>query len=78
MSNTMQEQNSNTISGWDEAITRAEAEIYKMENYVRRLKAAKWVFLESKEQGLPWPGSVKAMLRDFNEKAGTAKKAIPA
>jgi hypothetical protein len=57
MSNTKSTQNSNTqeISGWDEAIARAESEIVKMKRHLMRVKAAKSVFLKSKKLGMPWP-----------------------
>lgn len=78
MRNTLQAKNSNTrsstISSWDEAIAAVEVELSKMQAYIARLKAAKWVFVRNKTNGLTWPGSVQEMLNKFDAGLAEQKK----
>lgn len=77
-STTVKHKSDTTLSGWDEAISRVDSEIEKMERYLIRLKAAKKTFQLSKREGMEWPGSIRGFVNKLAGKAGTAKEAVPA
>jgi hypothetical protein len=78
MHHTSQEENSTTLAGWDEAISRVDSEIERMDKYLTRLKATRKTFILSKDQGIKWPGSVREVVNTLKGKAGTDSASIPA
>ncbi|MBZ5521765.1 MAG: hypothetical protein LAP21_05950 [Acidobacteriia bacterium] len=69
MSRQKYKQNLSELQGWEMAIAQTEKQLRESRSKVARLMASLQTFKEGKISGKPWPG---------DEKAGTAKEAIPA
>ncbi|HWZ43413.1 MAG TPA: hypothetical protein VNW97_08035 [Candidatus Saccharimonadales bacterium] len=68
------------LASWDDAIAAADAELKETRQRAQRLKAAKAAFADLRDAGDLWPGSIANLAAQLNgqNKAGTAKEAIPA
>jgi hypothetical protein len=69
----------NSVSSWEDAISRMDAELAKIKKRAVQLKASRNVFIGLQKDGMVWPGSIKAVIDGIRgEEAGAEKDSVPA
>lgn len=70
-STTCQHKSNTTINGWEDAISRVDSEIEKVEAYVTRLRATRKSFMLAKREGVQWPGSIRNFIDRLSGNSAT-------